>query len=505
MENQYLSSTRFDSFKLDELILKSLNEAGFEYCSRIQAETLPFALNNQDITGQAQTGTGKTGAFLVATFQRLLAEPLVDAPPGSVRCLILAPTRELAIQIARDADILGKYTGLNKVLVYGGAAYEKQRQQFTQAVDLLIGTPGRVIDYWKQGVFDFKHTQVLVLDEADRMFDMGFIQDIRFLLRRLPEPSERLNMLFSATLSQKVLELAYEHMNNPVPVKIETDSVSADNISESIYFPANSEKIPLLVGLIRKLDPQRAIVFVNTKHNAERIEAYLKVNQIKAAMISGDVRQNKRERFLKDFGEGKYQVLIATDVAARGLHIPAVSHVFNFDLPQLAEDYVHRIGRTARAGASGEAHSFACEDTAFYLPEIEEYTGKTLPVVTIDPELLPEIQRPQRGQQQRTPAHHEREQRRKPQQHKPERPAKPAEAQVPEPEQPIPDEAPVVDAAPLNAPVEPVSKARPGTRSIAHMFEENNLEPLADTPACESTEPAPKHSQQRRRRPTQQQ
>lgn len=484
MENQYLSSTRFDSFNLDERILKSLNAAGFEYCSRIQAETLPIALNGQDITGQAQTGTGKTGAFLVATFQRLLSQPLVDAPSGSVRCLILAPTRELAIQIARDAEVLGKYTGLNNVLVYGGAAYEKQRQQFSQAVDVLIGTPGRVIDYWKQGVFDFKHTQVMVLDEADRMFDMGFIQDIRFLLRRLPEPTERLNMLFSATLSQKVLELAYEHMNNPVPVKIETDSVSADNISEAIYFPANSEKIPLLVGLMRKLQPQRAIVFVNTKHNAERIEAYLKVNQIKAAMISGDVRQNKRERFLKDFGEGRYQVLIATDVAARGLHIPAVSHVFNFDLPQLAEDYVHRIGRTARAGASGEAHSFACEDTAFYLPEIETYTGKTLPVIAISPDLLPEIQRPQRGQHQRSPAphpeRHDREQRRK----APRDRATPALVPVVAIEEPTQIETVAVPALvePVDVIVEQLeatpSPTPPRSRvaSIAYMFEENNLE-----------------------------
>lgn len=506
MENQYLSSTRFDSFNLDERILQSLNEAGFEYCSRIQAETLPFALNGQDTTGQAQTGTGKTGAFLVATFQRLLTQPLANAQPGSVRCLILAPTRELAIQIARDADELGKHTGLNKVLVYGGAAYEKQRQQFTQAVDLLIGTPGRVIDYWKQGVFDFKQTQVLVLDEADRMFDMGFIQDIRFLLHRLPEPTERLNMLFSATLSQKVLELAYEHMNNPVPVKIETDSVSADNISEYIYFPANSEKIPLLVGLMRELEPQRAIVFVNTKHNAERIEAYLKVNEIKAAMISGDVRQSKRERYLKDFGEGRYQVLIATDVAARGLHIPAVSHVFNFDLPQLAEDYVHRIGRTARAGASGEAHSFACEDTAFYLPEIEQYTGKVLPVVAISPELLPQIQRPQRGQQQRSASpHHERHEREPRKKSSHERVTRPVDVQ-PKPVELKPAEISTISTAPEQLPEEvaaieaiPVPiLPRSHIASIAYMFEENNLE--RPEPEPEATTPA-KRTHQRQPRP----
>ncbi|MEZ5476953.1 MAG: DEAD/DEAH box helicase [Thiolinea sp.] len=402
MENQYLSQTRFDAFPLDERLLASLREAGFEQCSRIQAETLPLALSGQDVTGQAQTGTGKTGAFLVAAFQRLLEQPLADAQAGTVRCLILAPTRELAIQIARDAEELGKHTGLRSILVYGGAGYDKQRRQFEQPVDLLIGTPGRVIDYWKQKVFTLKQAQVMVLDEADRMFDMGFIQDVRFLLRKLPEPTERLNMLFSATLSQKVLELAYEHMNNPVPIKVETDSVSADNITEHVYFPANEEKIPLLVGLIRKLNPFRAIVFVNTKHNAEKIDDWLRHNDIRSALISGDVRQSRRERLLKEFSEGKHQVLIATDVAARGLHISDVSHVFNFDLPQIAEDYVHRIGRTARAGASGEAHSFACEDTAFYLPDIEEYTGKAIPVMAIEAELLPQLEKPPRAARSRS-------------------------------------------------------------------------------------------------------
>ncbi|MGB1008556.1 MAG: DEAD/DEAH box helicase [Thiolinea sp.] len=401
MENQYLSETRFDSFGLDDRLLASLKEAGFEQCSRIQAETLPLALSGQDVTGQAQTGTGKTGAFLVAVFQRLLQQPVEDPQPGSVRCLILAPTRELAIQIARDAEELGKHTGLRSILVYGGAAYEKQRRQFEQPVDLLIGTPGRVIDYWKQKVFTLRHAQAMVLDEADRMFDMGFIQDVRYLLRKLPKPTERLNMLFSATLSQKVLELGYEHMNNPVSIKVETESVSADNIVEHVYFPANQEKIPLLVGLIRQLEPYRAIVFVNTKHNAEKIDAFLRANAVKAALISGDVRQNKRERLLQEFSAGKHQVLIATDVAARGLHISDVSHVFNFDLPQIAEDYVHRIGRTARAGASGEAHSFACEDTAFYLPDIEEYTGKSIPVSSIAAEMLPELEKPKRIERQR--------------------------------------------------------------------------------------------------------
>ena len=406
MENFYLSQIRFADFPLDERILASLRETGFEFCSRIQAETLPLALAGRDIAGQAQTGTGKTGAFLVAVFQHLLTHPLPAAGAGTVRCMILAPTRELAIQIARDAEELGKHTGLRSVLVYGGAGYDKQRRQFEEPVDVLIGTPGRVIDYWKQHVFTLKYAQALVMDEADRMFDMGFIQDVRFLMHKMPPPEKRLNMLFSATLSQRVLELAYEHMNNPQQIKLEAESVRADNIAEHVYFPANEEKIPLLVGLVRKLQPFRAIVFVNTKHIAEKIDDYLRANGITSDLISGDVRQNKREKLLQNFEAGEFQVMIATDVAARGLHIPDVSHVFNFDLPQLAEDYVHRIGRTARAGASGEAHSFACEDTAFYLPDIEEYTGKSIPVSKITAELLPaDLHRPHRSQRERVPHH----------------------------------------------------------------------------------------------------
>jgi len=406
MENLYLSQTRFDAFPLDERLLVSVRETGFEYCSRIQAEVLPLALAGQDVAGQAQTGTGKTGAFLIAVFQRLLDNPLSNPEAGTVRCMILAPTRELAIQIARDAESLGKHTGLHTVLVYGGAGYDKQRRQFEEPVDILIGTPGRVIDYWKQHVFTLKYVQAMVMDEADRMFDMGFIQDVRYLMRKLPPPDKRLNMLFSATLSHRVLELAYEHMNNPQKVQIEAESVRADNITEHVYFPANEEKIPLLIGLMRKLTPFRAIVFVNTKHIAEKIDDYLRGNGISSDLISGDVRQNKRERLLKDFEAGNFQVLIATDVAARGLHIPDVSHVFNFDLPQMAEDYVHRIGRTARAGASGEAHSFACEDTAFYLPEIEEYVGKSIPVSKITTNLLPnDLRYPQRTQRERVEHH----------------------------------------------------------------------------------------------------
>lgn len=402
MNENHLSDVRYADLPIDPTILKSLDEIGFEFCTPVQAETLKYSLEGKDVTGQAQTGTGKTAAFLVAVLQRLISTRSEEGTkPGNIGCLILAPTRELAIQIADDAKKMAKYTGLKTALVYGGTAYEKQKRQFEQPVDILVGTPGRAIDYFKQKCFTLRNAQSLVLDEADRMFDLGFINDIRFLLRRLPAPSKRLNMLFSATLSQRVLELAYDHMDDPEKVEIKAESVSAKNVSQKVFYPANNEKIPLLIGILQKEQPLRSIVFVNTKRNAEKIDDFLRGNKISAVMISGDVKQNKRQRLLEEFEQGKHSVLIATDVAARGLHIPDVSHVINFDLPQHQEDYVHRIGRTARAGASGDSISFACEDTAFYLPDIEEYIGMSIPVESISSDLLPEIKRPIRVQRNR--------------------------------------------------------------------------------------------------------
>lgn len=395
MNNDHLSTQKFSDLPLAPEIKTSLDEAGFEFCTPVQAETLQYSLKGQDVTGQAQTGTGKTAAFLLAAFHKLLKEKdNVPSKPGNIRCLVIAPTRELAIQIASDANTLGKNTSLKTALVYGGTAYEKQRRQFDKPIDILVGTPGRLIDYFKQKLYTLKFTQVLILDEADRMFDLGFISDIRYLMRRMPVPEKRLSMLFSATLSQRVLELAYEYMDNPKKIEIVGETVSARNIEQKVFYPSNQEKIPLLIGLLQRERPFRTIIFVNTKRNAENIEAYLKGNGIKAAMISGDVRQTKRQRLLVEFEEGKYSALIATDVAARGLHIPDVTHVINYDLPQIEEDYVHRIGRTARAGASGEAYSFACEDTAFNLPSIETYIEMSLPVEAITSELLPDIKKP---------------------------------------------------------------------------------------------------------------
>lgn len=388
MSIDYLSDLRFSDLPLLPEIKSSLAKADFEFCTPVQAKSLEYSLNGRDVTGQAQTGTGKTAAFLIAVFQTLLQDKGRQQKPGDVSCLIVVPTRELAIQIAKDATMLSGNTDLNIASVYGGTGYSKQASQFQKPVDILIGTPGRLIDYWKQKLFNLRSVKVLVLDEADRMFDLGFISDIRFLMRRCPNPQKRLNMLFSATLSQKVLELSYEHMNNPAKVVIKSDVVPASSIQQSVYYPANNEKLSLLVGLLKRDEPFRSIIFVNTKRNAEAIDACLRGNDLRAEMMSGDVRQNKRERILQQFEKGDIDILIATDVAARGLHINDVSHIYNYDLPQLAEDYVHRIGRTARAGASGVAISFACEDTAFYLPDIEEYTQQALPVEGISSELL---------------------------------------------------------------------------------------------------------------------
>jgi ATP-dependent RNA helicase RhlB len=369
--------------------MQGITDAGFTDCTPIQAQTLPIALKGQDVAGQAQTGTGKTAAFLIAMYHALLTRPSpANRNPTSIRALIVAPTRELAVQIHSDAEVLGRHTGLRHAVVYGGTDYEKQRRQLSEGIDVLIGTPGRIIDYFKQHVFDLRQAQVMVLDEADRMFDLGFIADIRYLLRRLPPPDRRLSMLFSATLSHRVLELAYEHMNNPELVRIEPDKMTVDRVRQIIYYPSMEEKLPLLIGLLRQFEARRTMIFVNTKRMAEKLEATLNANGFHAQALSGDVPQKKRLRFLRDFHNGDLAVLIATDVASRGLHIPDVSHVFNFDLPQDVADYVHRIGRTARAGAEGDAISFACEEFAVSLPEIEEYIGHKIPSASIPPELL---------------------------------------------------------------------------------------------------------------------
>ncbi|CDI03705.1 putative ATP-dependent helicase with nucleoside triP hydrolase domain [Candidatus Competibacter denitrificans Run_A_D11] len=402
MQKDHLTSVLFSSLGLSDPLLESLEDAGFIHCTPIQAATLPLALQGQDIAGQAQTGTGKTAAFLLATLHYLMETPAADDAVGPW-AMILAPTRELAVQIHRDAELIGRYTGLRFAAVYGGTGYDSQRRQLESGVDVLIGTPGRLIDYFKQGVYRLSDIEVVVLDEADRMFDLGFIADIRYLLRKMPPPGQRINMLFSATLSNRVMELAYEHMNDPQVIRIETEYVTADKVRQSLYHVSAHDKISLLLGVLHQQDPKRTMIFVNTKRAADRVSGYLLGNGYEAEVLSGDIPQNKRLRLLESFQRGELPILVATDVAARGLHIPDVTHVINFDLPQDREDYVHRIGRTARIGASGDAISFACEEYVYSLPEIEDFIGQKIPTLPVSEELLLEYKPAKRLERRRPP------------------------------------------------------------------------------------------------------
>ncbi|WP_416306528.1 ATP-dependent RNA helicase RhlB [Neptunicella sp. SCSIO 80796] len=378
MQTTHLTETHFSEMAIHPDVLSGLQEANFEHCTPIQALSIPHLLDGHDIAGQAQTGTGKTIAFLVATFHYLLTHQ--EQRSGQPRAIIMAPTRELAIQIHKDAKLLSKHTGLSLGLIYGGEGYQSQREQLEAGVDIVIGTTGRILDYYKQNIFSLEHIQVLVLDEADRMLDLGFIKDIRYLLRRMPKPAERLSMLFSATLSFRVQELAYEHMNNPVHVQVEAEKMTGSRIQEELFYPSNEDKMLLLLTLLENEWPDKAIVFANTKHSCENVAAWLEADQHRVGLLSGDVPQKKRLQILERFTRGELDILVATDVAARGLHIDKVTHVFNYDLPDDAEDYVHRIGRTGRAGESGHAISFACEKYALNLPAIEDYIRHSIPV-----------------------------------------------------------------------------------------------------------------------------
>ena len=377
MSDKPLTDLTFSSFELHPALQAGLEGAGFTRCTPIQALTLPVALPGGDVAGQAQTGTGKT------------LDP---------RALILAPTRELAIQIHKDAVKFGSDLGLRFALVYGGVDYDKQREILQQGVDVIIATPGRLIDYVKQHkVVSLHACEICVLDEADRMFDLGFIKDIRFLLRRMPERTTRQTLLFSATLSHRVLELAYEHMNEPQKLVVESESITAARVRQRIYFPADEEKIPLLLGLLSRSEGARTMVFVNTKVFVERVARSLEKAGYRVGVLSGDVPQKKRESLLNRFQKGQLEILVATDVAARGLHIDGIKYVYNYDLPFDAEDYVHRIGRTARLGEEGDAISFACERYAMGLPDIEAYIEQKIPVEAVTSELLTALPRPERA------------------------------------------------------------------------------------------------------------
>jgi ATP-dependent RNA helicase RhlB len=378
---------RFEDLDIHERVLEGIRAAGFTQCTPVQALTLPEALRGKDIAAQAQTGTGKTAAFLIAVFSRMLAFPSQGQGP-SPGALVIAPTRELVVQIEAEARIIGGPAGLRILAVYGGVDYEKQRRQIAGNIDMLIGTPGRLIDYLKQGVYNLKKTRFLVIDEADRMFDMGFISDLRFLLRRMSPYHRRQSMLFSATLSNRVMELCYEHMNNAERFSVTPEQVTVERVEQGIYHVGKSEKFGLLLGLLRHEPDGRYLIFCNMKSTADRVTDLLNANGFVSSELTGDLPQKKRLKVLSEFKEGALQILVATDVASRGLHIEGTTHVINYDLPQDAQDYVHRIGRTARAGAHGKAISLACEDCVFSLPDIEDYIRQKIPVMPMTEEMI---------------------------------------------------------------------------------------------------------------------
>ncbi|MDH4161138.1 MAG: DEAD/DEAH box helicase [Nitrospirota bacterium] len=368
----------FSDFDLPYEVQQGIEHSGFTTCTQVQEQVIPRAVRGEDVAAQSQTGTGKTAAFLISLFSRMTRNPVVD-PGDSPQALIIAPTRELADQIFHEAERLGKFTGFRFLAVYGGIDYEKQRDTLSKGVDVLIGTPGRLIDYYKQHVYSLKKTRYLVIDEADRMFDMGFIDDLRYLLRKLPDYSKRQSMLFSATLSYRVMELAYEFMNLPEKISITPEQVTVEKVDQILYHVGKHEKVPLLLGILSREKPERAIVFVNTRRAAEMVVERLIRNNWKAAAITGEILQKKRLKLLDDFKGGRLPVLVATDVASRGIHVEGITHVINYDLPQDAEDYVHRIGRTGRAGAEGKAISLACEEYVYSLEAIEAYIGQKVP------------------------------------------------------------------------------------------------------------------------------
>ena len=364
---------RFLDLPLAESVQFGVQHAGFEYCTPIQQLTLPILLEKRDLAGKAQTGTGKTAAFLLAAFTRLLNEPLPQPNPnGTPRMAILAPTRELAIQIHKDACELGIFTGLNLALVFGGMDHEAQRRALDGPLDVLIGTPGRVIDYSRSGALNLSKVEILVIDEADRMLDMGFIPDMRRIVSQMPEKGKRQTLLFSATLDEKILRLAAGWLAEPAVIESEPEQLVSENIEQTFYSVLREEKLALLLYILRTMTYDRILIFGNRKDVNARLQYDLARYGYRVPLLSGDISQEKRIKILEKFRSGAEKVVIATDVAARGIHVDDVSIVINYDLPEQPEDYVHRIGRTGRAGHHGTAISFLCEYGAYYLPPIEE-------------------------------------------------------------------------------------------------------------------------------------
>ncbi|CAM3580441.1 ATP-dependent RNA helicase RhlB [Parendozoicomonas haliclonae] len=381
---------RFHDFDLPLPLMHGIADLGFKYCTPIQAEVLGATLQGRDAIGKAQTGTGKTAAFLIATIKQLMEIPAPDERfLGEPRALVIAPTRELAMQIHKDAQALTKYTNLHCVMVVGGMDYEKQRQQLQKEyVDILVATPGRLLDYCERRDIFLDLTETMVIDEADRMLDMGFIPQVRRIIRSTPRPGDRQTLLFSATFSEDVLRLGEQWTWNPLKVEIEPDSVATDTVDQQVWIISSEQKYQVLCNLITRQNLERVIVFTNRRDQTRRLTEKLRKDGLKADMLSGDVPQKKRVKTLEDFRSGKLRILVATDVAGRGIHIDGISHVVNYNLPEDPEDYVHRIGRTGRAGTSGTSISFACEDDSFLIPTLEELLGDRLSCTPPPEELL---------------------------------------------------------------------------------------------------------------------
>ena len=387
-----LSTVRFRDFKLPEALLRAYDDLGFEFCTPIQAQSIPITLQGHDITGKAQTGTGKTAAFLTAIITDLVNNPLDEERyVGEPRALIIAPTRELVMQIAKDAKALCKYTNLKIVTLVGGMDYQRQLQDLERGIcDICVATPGRLIDFIGQKAIWLGMVEMLVLDEADRMLDMGFIPQVRQIIAQTPRKECRQTMLFSATFTDDILTLAERWALDPVKVEVASPRQTTDNVKQVVYLVTTDQKYPLLYNLIQTDEGERVIVFTNRRDQARKLADNLHRNGTKVGLLSGEVSQPKRVRTLEEFRTAEIQVLVATDVAGRGLHIDDISHVVNFTLPEEPEDYVHRIGRTGRASAKGTSISFACEDDSFLLPGIEAKIGMKLPCEYPPPELLKE-------------------------------------------------------------------------------------------------------------------
>lgn len=371
----------FQDLALPQPILQALADLEFAYCTPIQAQILPALLAGRDAGGRAQTGTGKTAAFLIAIFTRLLRTPLTSQPRrGTPRALVIAPTRELAMQIFKDAQLLGKYGSFQNMVVFGGMDYKQQQEQLRRSkLDLLVATPGRLLDFRRSGYLNLGRVEALVIDEADRMLDMGFIPDVRKIIYSLPPKGQRQTMLFSATLSQDIIRLASRWMHDPLMVAADPEQVTVKNIDQRIYAVAAQDKFALLFNLLQRESLQRVLVFRNRRDGVDQLARQLAQAGIPAAQLSGEIPQEKRIRVLEDFRAGRMRVVVATDVAGRGIHVEGITHVINYDVPWEAEDYVHRIGRTGRAGAAGVAITFACEEGSFGIPAIEGFIAQDLP------------------------------------------------------------------------------------------------------------------------------